>query len=164
MDFSPSVSISEDTGSQERINSLLYSLLRMVFPGGSVGKNLPANARKARDTGLILGSGRCPREGNGIPLQCGCLGHPMARGAWWATVQRATRVRHDLMTKQRQQQGRSASQKELCQQQHRYVSDMEKEKNQKMPCRWPCQWRRDHKLRDAHYLQKLKKTRKPILT
>ena len=32
------------------------------FPGGSVVKNLPANAG---DKGLILGSGRSPREGNG---------------------------------------------------------------------------------------------------
>ena len=30
------------------------------FPGGSVIKNLPANARDAGDTGLIAGSGRCP--------------------------------------------------------------------------------------------------------
>ena len=25
-------------------------------------------------------------EGNGTPLQCSCLGRPMDRGAWWATV------------------------------------------------------------------------------
>ena len=25
-------------------------------------------------------------EGNGNPLQCSCLGNPMDRGAWWATV------------------------------------------------------------------------------
>ena len=45
MYFSLSVSMTEDTGSQERINSLLYSLVK-VFPGGSVVKNLPANAEK----------------------------------------------------------------------------------------------------------------------
>ena len=32
-------------------------------------KNLPANARDARDAGLILGSGRSPGVGNGNPLQ-----------------------------------------------------------------------------------------------
>ena len=37
----------------------------MAFPGGSVVKN-PANAG---DVGLIAGSGRSPREGNGNPLQ-----------------------------------------------------------------------------------------------
>ena len=36
------------------------------FPGGSVVKNLPANAG---DAGLIPGLGRVPGEGNGNPLQ-----------------------------------------------------------------------------------------------
>ena len=40
------------------------------FPGGSVIKNLPANAR---DMGLIPGLGRSPREVNGNPLQYSCL-------------------------------------------------------------------------------------------
>ena len=51
--------------------------------GGSVLKNLPANAG---DMGSIPGSGRSPGEGNGNPLQCSCLGNPVDRGAWWATV------------------------------------------------------------------------------
>ena len=55
----------------------------MGFPGSSVVKNLPANAG---DVGLICGSGRSPGEGNGNPLQYSCLGNPMDRGAWWATV------------------------------------------------------------------------------
>ena len=38
------------------------------------------------DLGLIPGSGRSPDEGNGNPLQYSCLGNPMDRGAWWATV------------------------------------------------------------------------------
>ena len=36
-------------------------------------KNLPANARDARDTGLIPELGRSPGEGNGNPLQYSCL-------------------------------------------------------------------------------------------
>ena len=32
-------------------------------------KNLPGNAGDIRDVGLIPGSGRSPREGNGNPLQ-----------------------------------------------------------------------------------------------
>ena len=55
----------------------------MGFLGDSVVKNPPANAR---DPGLIPGSGRSPEEGNGNPLQCSCLGNPMDRGAWRATV------------------------------------------------------------------------------
>ena len=44
--------------------------------------------------------GRSPEEGNGDPLQHSCLGNPMNRGAWKATVHGVTRVRHDLATKQ----------------------------------------------------------------
>ena len=55
----------------------------MGFPGGSVVKNLPANAR---DVGLIPYSGRFPRGGNSNPLQYSYLGNPMDRGAWRATV------------------------------------------------------------------------------
>ena len=46
-------------------------------------KNSPANAA---DVGLILGSGRSPREGKGNPLQYSCLENPMDREAWGATV------------------------------------------------------------------------------
>ena len=55
-----------------------------------VVKNLPtnANAGDVRDTGLILGLGRSPGEGNGNPLQYSCLESPMDREAWWATVHR----------------------------------------------------------------------------
>ena len=48
-----------------------------------MGKNLPANVG---DAGLIPGSGRCLGGGNGNPLQYSCLGNPMVREAWWATV------------------------------------------------------------------------------
>ena len=53
------------------------------LPGGSVVKNLPANAG---EIGLIPVSGRSPGEGNGNPLQYSCLGNPIVRGAWQATV------------------------------------------------------------------------------
>ena len=58
------------------------------FPGGSVVKNLPANAGV---TGSIPVSGRSPRDGNGNPLQYSCLENPMARGAWRATVHGVTK-------------------------------------------------------------------------
>ena len=53
------------------------------FPGGSGVKNPPANAG---DIGPILGSRRSPGEGNCNPLQHSCLGTPIDRGAWWATL------------------------------------------------------------------------------
>ena len=46
-------------------------------------KNPPANTR---DVGLIPGSGKSPREGNGNPLQYSCLENPLDRAAWWAIV------------------------------------------------------------------------------
>ena len=52
-------------------------------PGVSVVKNLPANAGEA---GSIPGPGRSPVEGNGNLPQCSCLGNPIDRGAWRATV------------------------------------------------------------------------------
>ena len=39
------------------------------FPGGSVVKNLPANAGDTRDAGSIPGLGRSPGVGNGNSLQ-----------------------------------------------------------------------------------------------
>ena len=38
------------------------------------------------DPSPIPGSGRCPGEGNGNPLQHSCLGNAMDRGSCWATV------------------------------------------------------------------------------
>ena len=49
-------------------------------------KNPPANAGDTRDTDSIPGSGRSPGVGNGNPLQYSCLGNPMDREAWRATV------------------------------------------------------------------------------
>ena len=65
--------------------------MKMGFPGGSVVKNLPANARDTGDVGLIFGLGRSPGEGNGNPHQHSCLGNLMDRGAWWVTVHGVTK-------------------------------------------------------------------------
>ena len=60
----------------------------MDFPGGSDGK---ASAYNAGDLGSNPALGRSPEEGNGNPLQYSCLGNPMNRGAWRATVQGVTK-------------------------------------------------------------------------
>ena len=60
----------------------------MVFPGGVVVKNPPANAGDTRDLGLSPGLGRSPGKGNGNPLQYSCLKNSMDKGAWQATVHR----------------------------------------------------------------------------
>ena len=58
------------------------------FPGGSVVKNLPANAA---DKDSIPGSGRSPRDRNGNSRQYSCLGNPMDRGARQATARGITK-------------------------------------------------------------------------
>ena len=68
------------------MKSFIYSF--MGFPGGSVVKNLPANAG---DEGSIPGLRRSPGEGNGNPLQYSCLGNPLDGGTWWVTVQGVTK-------------------------------------------------------------------------
>ena len=62
----------------------------MGFSGGSAVKNTSANAR---DAGSIRGSERSPGEGNGNLLQYSCLGNPMDKGAWQATVNWVTNTR-----------------------------------------------------------------------
>ena len=53
------------------------------FPDGSNGKE---SACSAEDSGSIPGLERSPGGRHGNPLQDSCLGNPMVRGAWWATV------------------------------------------------------------------------------
>ena len=60
----------------------------MGSPDGPVGKESACNVGDAGDSGLIPGSGRSPRGGNGNPTQYSSLGNPMDRGAWQAALQR----------------------------------------------------------------------------
>ena len=53
------------------------------LPGGSVVKNLPANAG---DSGSIPGSVRYPGYRNGPSLHYSCLRNPVDREACWVTV------------------------------------------------------------------------------
>ena len=67
------------------------------YPGqgflcGSAVKNPPA---MQEIVGSIPGSGRSPREGNGNPLQYSCLGKPMDRGAWLASIHGISKSEHD---------------------------------------------------------------------
>ena len=63
------------------------------FPGGSDGKE---SACKARDLGLIHGSGRLLGEGNDNPLLYSYLENPMERVAWTATVHEVTKSQTQL--------------------------------------------------------------------
>ena len=68
-------------------------MVSLGFPGGSVVKNLSANARNA---GLIPGWGRFPGEENGKLLQYSCLENPMDGGAWQAIVHVVAKSRTQL--------------------------------------------------------------------
>ena len=61
--------------------------IHMGFPASSVVKTLTANTGSAS---LISGLGKSSGEGNDNPLQCSCLGNPMDRGAWRATIHGVT--------------------------------------------------------------------------
>ena len=56
------------------------------FTSGSVVKTLPANIGATGDMGWISELGKSSGGGSGNPLQYSCLGNPMDKGAWWATI------------------------------------------------------------------------------
>ena len=68
--------------------SILPIILDKSLPGWKCGKEFVYNAGYV---GLIPGSERYPGAGNGNPLQYSCLENSKDRGAWWATVHRATK-------------------------------------------------------------------------
>ena len=63
-----------------------------------VVKNPPANVGDIRDTASNPRLGRSPGEGHGNPLQYSCLGNPMDRGAWRATVHKVAKSVTQLST------------------------------------------------------------------
>ena len=66
------------------INSTIYYICAhiYIYLTSLVAQMVKASAYNAGDPGLILGSGRCPGEGNGNPLQYFCLENPMDGEAW----------------------------------------------------------------------------------
>ena len=72
----------------ERLNWTDLSHIQGLPGWLSVIQKRPA---KAGVIGLIPESERSPGEGTGNPLQYSCLGNPMDRGTWWATVHGVTK-------------------------------------------------------------------------
>ena len=60
------------------------------------------SACNAGDVGLIPEWRRSPREGNGGPFHYSCLGNPMDRGAWWATIRGLHKNQMQLSVNNRQ--------------------------------------------------------------
>ena len=61
----------------------------MCLPN-SGGSDRKESACNAEDLGSVSESVRSPGGENGNPLQDSCLGNPVDRGAWQATVQGVT--------------------------------------------------------------------------
>ena len=76
-----------------RLGKLVCNTYPVARPSqvAPVIKNPPANAGEVRDSGVIPGSGRPSGEGNVNSHQYSCLGDPMARGPWRATIHRVTK-------------------------------------------------------------------------
>ena len=64
----------------------------LQFPGGSDGRE---SAPESGDPGSIPGSGRCPGEANGKPLQFSCLEVPQTQEPGGLQSMGWQRVRHD---------------------------------------------------------------------
>ena len=77
-----------NSGGIVSVRAFVSSYFFSGFPGGLVVKKKKsvANARDARDAGLITGLGRFPGGGHGNPLQYPCLENSMNRGAWRTAV------------------------------------------------------------------------------
>ena len=82
------ISISKLSSQRTQLTLLVFIYFYWGYRGGSLVKNLLA---AVGEEGLIPGSERSPREGNENLLQYSCLGKPMDRGAWRATVHGVTK-------------------------------------------------------------------------
>ena len=82
---------------------IIYSLL-IIYPlliclsTTNQWFSVKESAWQAGDAGSIPKAGRGPGEWNGnpLPLQYSCLGNPVDRGAWWATVHGVAKSRARL--------------------------------------------------------------------
>ena len=80
---SPTFNHSQHQGLFKWVICLYVYIIHGYNSGGSVVKNLPANAG---DTSSVPDPGNSWGEGNGNLLQYSCLGNPMDREAWVAIV------------------------------------------------------------------------------
>ena len=70
----------------EYISTLYVYISSMGFPDALVGKRIRLQCRDIGNMGSAPGSRRSPGGGHSNSVQYSCLGNPMNRGAWQATV------------------------------------------------------------------------------
>ena len=73
------------------LNNKSATYLGVGFLGGLVEKNPPVIKRHRLEPWVRKKENEMAGEGNGNPLQYCCVGHPMDRGSWWATVPGVTK-------------------------------------------------------------------------
>ena len=73
---------------------LVVNITVLRLPLYLSGKESVCQCRRCKRHGFDPWIKMIPGEGNVNLLQYSCLENPMDRGAWWATVQGVTRVRH----------------------------------------------------------------------
>ena len=73
------------------VSEILYLLNSKDFSDGLACKEYACDTEDMENAGLIPGLETCPGGGHGNPLQYSCLGNPMDRGIWLATVQTVTK-------------------------------------------------------------------------
>ena len=89
----------EDLNLEWRVLFLWYfawSFYSVGLPQGLSSKESVCSTGDTGDRGSIPEWGRYPGGGNGNPLQCSCLGNPIDRGAWQATVHGITKSQIQL--------------------------------------------------------------------
>ena len=81
----------------QKSEKIFFQYSKLLPKSGKKSLRLPQwltckeSACNVEDSSLIPGLGRSPGLGNGIQHHYSCLGNPMDRGAWWATVHGVTR-------------------------------------------------------------------------
>ena len=66
---------------------------KLGFPGGSNGKKSTCNVGYLASIPWL---GRFPGKENDYPVENSCLGNPMDRGVWWATIDGETKPQMQL--------------------------------------------------------------------
>ena len=69
------------------LSSTKTHLPTLLLPSG---EEPACQCRRHKRSRFHPGPGRSSRGGHGNPLQYSCLGNPMDRGGWWATVHGVT--------------------------------------------------------------------------
>ena len=78
------------------VSSFAWQSNKVILFTSLVAQMVKKSACNTGDLSSIPGLGRSPEERNGYPFQYSCLGNPMDRGAWRATVHEVAKSRAQM--------------------------------------------------------------------